>query len=96
MRARDARPARVRGRDAGARPGPRERGARRPAEAATWTCRLRAGLAFSDGKRVDAADVVASIRAQADAGGPLRAAFPEAAFAGWDALFGGPVPAAAP
>ena len=65
-------------------------------DATTWTCRLRAGLAFSDGKRVDAADVVASVRAQADAGGRLRAAFPDDAFAAWDALFRGPVPRPAP
>ena len=62
------------------------------ADATTWSCRLRAGMAFTDGKRVDAADVVASVRAQADAGGRLRAAFPETSFAAWDALFGGPIP----
>jgi peptide/nickel transport system substrate-binding protein len=61
--------------------------------ARTWTCRLREDLAFSDGARVDAGDVVASIRAQADAGSALRAAFPATAFAAWDELFGGPVPA---
>jgi ABC-type transport system substrate-binding protein len=66
------------------------------ARATTWSCRLRAGLTFSDGKRVDAADVVASLRAQADAGGPLRAAYPASAFAAWDALFGGPIPRPAP
>jgi peptide/nickel transport system substrate-binding protein len=63
--------------------------------AQTWTCRLPGDLSFSDGARVDAADVVASIRAQADAGSALRKAFPAAAFAAWDELFGGPVPAAA-
>jgi peptide/nickel transport system substrate-binding protein len=63
--------------------------------AETWTCRLREDLAFGDGARVDAGDVVESIRAQADAGSALRAAFPAAAFAAWDELFGGPVPAAA-
>lgn len=63
--------------------------------AQTWTCRLPGDLSFSDGARVDAADVVESIRAQADAGSALRKAFPPAAFAAWDELFGGPVPAAA-
>ena len=63
--------------------------------ARTWTCRLREDLAFGDGARVDAGDVVASIRAQADAGSDLRAAYPAAAFTAWDELFGGPVPAAA-
>jgi peptide/nickel transport system substrate-binding protein len=63
--------------------------------ARTWTCRLRENLVFSDGARVDAADVVESIRAEADAGSALRAAFPATAFAAWDELFGGPVPATA-
>ena len=61
--------------------------------ARTWTCRLREDLTFSDGARVDAGDVVETIRAQADAGSALRAAFPAAAFGAWDELFGGPVPA---
>ena len=61
--------------------------------ARTWTCRLREDLAYSDGARVDAGDVVESIRAQADAGSALRAAYPAGAFAAWDELFGGPVPA---
>ncbi len=63
--------------------------------ARTWTCRLREDLAFSDGARVDAGDVVESIRAQADAGSVLRGAFPAEAFAAWDELFGGPVPTTA-
>ena len=63
-----------------------------PSEGATvWTCRLRAGLHYSDGAKVDAGDVVASMRAQGDASSPLRAAFPSTAFAAWDALFGGPL-----
>jgi ABC-type transport system substrate-binding protein len=67
-----------------------------PSEGATvWTCRLRAGLVTTDGRRLEADDVLASLRAQADAGGALRAAFPAAAFAAWDELFGGPVPAGA-
>ena len=33
------------------------------------------------------------VRAQADAGGALRAALPAGAFAAWDELFGGTVPA---
>jgi hypothetical protein len=44
---------------------------------------------------VDAGDVVESIRAQADGGSALRAAYPAGAFAAWDELFGGPVPATA-
>jgi ABC-type transport system substrate-binding protein len=57
-----------------------------------WTCRLRDGLLFHDGKHVDAGDVLASLRAQGDATGPLRAALPADAFAAWDELFGGPLP----
>jgi peptide/nickel transport system substrate-binding protein len=68
-----------------------------PAQGATvWVCRLQADLTFSDGKAVDAGDVVAFVRAQADAGSPLRDAFPASAFAAWDELFGGPVPRDAP
>ena len=63
------------------------------ADATEWTCRLRGGVAFSDGKELDTGDVLASFRAQADASGTLRRALPPAAFAAWDALFGGPVPA---
>jgi ABC-type transport system substrate-binding protein len=63
-----------------------------PAEGAVvWTCRLRERLRFGDGRRVDAGDVLASIRAQADAAGPLRAALPTERFAAWDELFDGPV-----
>jgi ABC-type transport system substrate-binding protein len=58
-----------------------------------WTCRLRANLLTTDRRHVDAGDVVASLRAQADAGSALRAAFPAAAFTVWDELFGGPLPA---
>jgi ABC-type transport system substrate-binding protein len=65
-----------------------------PSEGATvWTCRLRSGLLTSDGRQLDAGDVLASLRAQADGGSPLRAAFPAGAFKDWDQLFGGPVPA---
>jgi ABC-type transport system substrate-binding protein len=62
--------------------------------ATVWTCRLRADLVTSDGRRVDAGDVLAGMRAQADAGSPLRRAFPATAFAAWDELFDGPVPTA--
>ena len=63
-----------------------------PSQGATvWTCRLPAGRRFSDGAKLDAGDVVASMRAQGDAGSPLRTALPSGAFAAWDALFGGPV-----
>jgi ABC-type transport system substrate-binding protein len=58
----------------------------------TWTCRLREDLRFDDGKHVDAGDVLASLRAQGDAAGPLRTALPADAFAAWDELFGGPLP----
>jgi peptide/nickel transport system substrate-binding protein len=66
------------------------------ADATEWTCRLRAGLRTPAGHRIDAGDVLASVRALADAGSPLRAALPAEAFAAYDALVGGPVPAAAP
>ena len=65
------------------------------AGATVWTCRLR-GQSFTDGRRVDAGDVLASVRAQADAGSALRAAMPAGAFTAWDELFGGPVPAGTP
>ena len=75
-------------------PGPSLASRCEPSEDATvWTCRLRGGLTFTDGKRVDAGDVLASMRAQGDAGSPLRASLPVAAFGAWDELFGGPVPA---
>ncbi len=64
-----------------------------PSEGATvWTCRLRSGLEFTDGKRVDTGDVLASLRAQGDAGSALRAKLLPDAFRAWDDLFGGPVP----
>ncbi len=66
------------------------------ARSTVWTCRLRANLAYTDGRRVDAGDVLAVVRAQADAGSPLRVALPAGAFAAWDALFGEPVPEGAP
>ena len=56
--------------------------------ATVWTCRLRADETFSDGRRVDAGDIVASFQAQADPTSPLRAAMPAGSFAGFDALFG--------
>jgi ABC-type transport system substrate-binding protein len=59
----------------------------------TWTCRLREDLRFHDGKAVDAGDVLASVRAQADTTSPLRSSRTEDAFAAWDQLFGGPLPA---
>lgn len=43
-------------------------------DAATWTCRLRQGLAFHDGMRLDAGDVLASFAALADGESPLRRA----------------------
>jgi ABC-type transport system substrate-binding protein len=61
-------------------------------DARAWTCRLRAAT-FADGAQLDAGDVVATFRAVGDAGGPLRAALPPGAFAAWDGLFGGPLPA---
>ena len=60
-------------------------------EATVWTCRLPAGLRYTNGDRVDAGDVVASLRAQGDAASPLRKALPASAFGAWDALFGGPL-----
>ena len=57
--------------------------------ALAWTCRLREDRTYSDGKRVDAGDVLASFVAQWDRSQPLRAALPGASFAAWDALFGG-------
>ncbi len=63
-------------------------------EATVWTCRLPAGLRYTNGDRVDAGDVVASLRAQGDAASPLRKALPASSFGAWDALFGGPLDSA--
>jgi ABC-type transport system substrate-binding protein len=63
-------------------------------DARTWTCRLRQEQAFAGGARVDAADVLATFRVLADPASPLRSALPPEAFAAWDGLFGGPLPAA--
>ena len=60
------------------------------ADATTWTCRLRRGITYKDGMRLDAGDVLASFVAQWDARGPLRTAGPPGTFASWDALFGAP------
>ncbi|HEY5435067.1 MAG TPA: ABC transporter substrate-binding protein [Candidatus Limnocylindrales bacterium] len=59
-------------------------------DATIWTCRLRPGVTFGDGMRLDAGDVLASFVAQWDGSSPLRTAGPPGAFASWDALFGGP------
>ncbi|HEU0243447.1 MAG TPA: ABC transporter substrate-binding protein [Candidatus Limnocylindrales bacterium] len=61
------------------------------ATATVWTCRLRSGVTFGDGSRVDAGDVLATFVAQWDAAGPIRSAAAPGAFAAWDELFGGPV-----
>jgi ABC-type transport system substrate-binding protein len=58
------------------------------ADATVWTCRLRPETLFHDGMRLDAGDVLASLVAQWDPAGPLRATAPEGAFSTWDALFG--------
>ncbi len=63
---------------------------------ATWTCRLRAGRTFADGAKVDAGDVLATFRVLGDPASPLRASLPATAFAAWDGLFGGPLPASTP
>ena len=60
------------------------------AQATVWTCRLRQGVTFHDGARLDAGDVLASYVAQWDRSRPQRAASP-APFATWDALFGGTI-----
>ncbi|HYO42077.1 MAG TPA: ABC transporter substrate-binding protein [Candidatus Limnocylindrales bacterium] len=81
-------------RGAGLTPAPALASRCTPSAAATvWTCRLREDLVTTDGRTVDAGDVLASFRAQADAGSALRAASPASAFGAWDALFRGPVPA---
>lgn len=58
------------------------------ADATVWTCRLRPGVRFTDGARLDARDVLATFVAQWDQSQPLRRVDP-APFASWDALFGG-------
>jgi ABC-type transport system substrate-binding protein len=57
------------------------------AEARVWTCRLRQGVAFDDGARLDAGDVLASYVAQWDRSQPLRQAS-DAPFTAWNQLFG--------
>ena len=61
------------------------------AKAKVWTCTLRPAVKFSDGKRVDAGDVLATFVAEWDATGPIRSAGDAGAFAAWDELFGGPL-----
>ena len=65
-------------------------------DATVWTCRLRAGVTFHDGARLDAGDVLATYVAQWDASQPLRAARPGATFGAWQALFGGSLGVARP
>jgi peptide/nickel transport system substrate-binding protein len=60
------------------------------APATVWTCRLRQGVTFQDGARLDAGDVLATYVAQWDRSRPQRAQSP-APFANWDALFGGTI-----
>ena len=57
------------------------------AEALVWTCRLRQGVTFSDGDRLDAGDVLASYVAQWDTSQPVRKGS-KATFAAWTELFG--------
>jgi ABC-type transport system substrate-binding protein len=57
------------------------------ADATVWTCRLRSAKT-TDGLVLDAADVVATIRAMADPTDPVHAALGDAAFSAWDQLFG--------
>jgi ABC-type transport system substrate-binding protein len=57
------------------------------ADAITWTCRLRSGVTFHDGARLDAGDVLASFVAQWDRSQPMRAGS-DAPFTAWTALFG--------
>jgi ABC-type transport system substrate-binding protein len=56
-------------------------------DATVWTCRLRAARSGS-GLVLDAGDVVATFRALADPEDPVHKALGDAAFAGWDAIFG--------
>ena len=57
------------------------------AAATTWTCRLRPGVTFADGARLDAGDVLASFVAQWDSSQPMRAGS-RAPFTAWTTLFG--------
>lgn len=57
------------------------------ADATVWTCRLRSAKT-SSGLTLDAADVVATIRAMADPADPVHQALAEAAFSEWADLFG--------
>ena len=59
-------------------------------QATVWTCRLRQGVTFQDGARLDAGDVLASYLAQWDRSQPQRATS-TASFANWDTLFGGTI-----
>ena len=56
-------------------------------DATVWTCRLRGGVKYADGARLDAGDVVASFVAQWDRSQPMRKGS-DAPFSAWDALFG--------
>ncbi|MHB8960429.1 MAG: ABC transporter substrate-binding protein [Candidatus Limnocylindrales bacterium] len=57
------------------------------ADATVWTCRLRQTRTGS-GLLLDAADVVATIRAMADPTDPVHQALGDAAFTAWTDLFG--------
>jgi peptide/nickel transport system substrate-binding protein len=57
------------------------------ADATVWTCRLRQART-SSGLLLDAADVVATIRAMADPADPVHRALGDAAFTSWTDLFG--------
>lgn len=62
-------------------------------DATVWTCRLRPPAA-APSLSLDAADVVATIRAMADPADPVHQALGDAAFAAWAQLFQTPSPAA--
>ncbi|HEY4753781.1 MAG TPA: hypothetical protein VIH37_10875, partial [Candidatus Limnocylindrales bacterium] len=68
-------------------------------DATAWTCRLRT-VTTGGGLVLDAGDVVATFRALADPADPVHKALGDAAFAGWDAVFGtasgAPLPASSP
>ncbi len=57
------------------------------ADATVWTCRLRQ-FRTASGLLLDAADVVATIRAMADPTDPVHRALGDAAFTSWTDLFG--------